>query len=218
MAEISKVGSGGVVPPGAAGTNTGNSNSATNRTVPDTPIGQPGALGQPTGMPVPAAPPGTNLLPDVLAGRDSSQLLAAERMRARGGASAVEQQLGLNLQPSMFGTLTAPPGNLEALRHMTPTVRRTIMRALLDKQRGRMRNLAELVRRREDERDESSEHDERRESFADALMESSLSVTEEQAMRAREEFGRAARMLVLLDELLAMQDYAISQMGTFSQG
>lgn len=217
MAEIGKVGSGGV-PPGAAGANTGH-NTAANRAAPNAPIGQPGALGQPTGMPVPAAPVGTNLLPDVLAGRDPSQLLAAERMRASGGASAVERQLGLNLQPSVFGALTAPPGNLEALRHMTPTMRRTIMRRLLDKQRGRMGNLAGLVRRNQEQGDrEGSEHDEQRGSFASALMENSPSVTEEQAARAREEFGRAARMLVLLDELLAMQDYAISQMGTFSQG
>lgn len=216
MADIGKVGNGGV-PPGAAGANT-SSTPAINRSISEVPIGQPGALGQPTGMPVPAAPSGTNLLPDVLAGRDPSQLLAAERMRSSGGVSAIELQLGLNLQPSVFGTLAAPPGNLEALRHMTPIMRRTMMRNLLDKQRGRMRNLARLVRHNQDERDDHNERDDPYASFANALMDSSLSVTEEQAVRARDEFGRAARMLVLLDEMLAMQDYAISQMGTFSQG
>lgn len=213
MAEIGKVGN-GAVPPGAAEISTKQDPTA-NRAMPEAPIGQPGTLGQPTGLPVPAAPPGTSLLPDVLAGREPSQLLAAERMRAAGGASAVDQQLGLNQQPSVFGALTAPPGNLEALRHMTPTMRRTIMRTLLDKQRNRMRHLASLVRRQQDERDE---HDERREGFGGEMLEDPLSVTEPQAARAREEFGRAARMLVLLDEMLAMQDYAISQMGTFSQG
>lgn len=215
MAEIGKVG-GGSVPP-----STTNSGAPGNQTRTDAPIGQPGILGQPTGQPVAGAPTTTTLLPDVLAGRDPSQLVAAERMRASGGASAVEQQLGLNLQPSVLGTLTAPPGNLEALRHLTPTMRRTIMRGLLEKQRARVRTLATLVRRNQDEQheaDDSRPDDERRESFSGTMTEAFTTLTETQLTHAREELGRAARMLDLLDELLIMQDYTISQMGTFAQG
>lgn len=183
------------------------------------PVGQPGQLGQPVGLP---APPATApLMPDALAGRDPSQLVAAEQMRARGGASATEELLGLNRQPTMLGALAAPPGNAEALRHMTPTMRRTLMRNLLDKQRGQMRRLAQLMRRERDgqrsEDEDSPDGDGRPEQFEASV--SALSpVDEAQRARARAELGSAARMLDLLDELLVMQDYAVSQMGTFSQG
>lgn len=190
------------------------------------PVGQPGPLGQPTGLPA-ASPlaPGQSVLPDVLAGRDPSQLVAAEQMRARGGASAIEELLGLNRQPTIVGALAAPPGNSEALRHMTPTMRRTLMRNLLDKQRERMRRLAYLLRRESDaEEDEGggrqSGRDEGQRSFAEELVGGATTVAldEAQLERARLELGGAAHMLDLLEELLVMQDYAISQMGTFSQG
>lgn len=177
-----------------------------------TPVGQPGPQGQPVGLPAP--PTTAPLMPDALAGRDPSQLVAAEQMRARGGASATEELLGLNRQPTMVGALAPPPGNAEALRHMTPTMRRTLMRNLLHKQRTQIRRLAQLMRRERDGRGdgEESPEDESQTEAADAL-----SLTDE-AQRARAELGSAARMLDLLDELLAMQDYAVSQMGTFSQG
>src|SRR5918998_5353991 len=73
-----------------------------------TPVGQPGQLGQPVGLPAP--PTTAALMPDALAGRDPSQLVAAEAMRARGGASATEELLGLNRQPTMMGALSPPPG------------------------------------------------------------------------------------------------------------
>lgn len=183
-----------------------------------TPVGQPGPQGQPVGLP---APPSTApLMPDALAGRDPSQLVAAEQMRARGAASATEELLGLNRQPTIMGALAAPPGNAEALRHMTPTMRRTLMRNLLDKQRAQMRRLAELMRRERDGQnrgDEESPEDEPQPLQPEAA--DALSKTDEaRRARARTELGSAARMLDLLDELLAMQDYAVSQMGTFSQG
>jgi hypothetical protein len=183
------------------------------------PVGQPGQLGQPVGLP---APPSTApLMPDVLAGRDPSQLVAAEQMRARGGAGATEELLGLNHVPTMAGALAPPPGNAEALRHMTPTMRRTLMRNLLDKQRGQMRRLAYLMRRERDGRnrgdgEESSDEDGDGRAFSE--FETTALKPPDETQRARAELGNAARMLDLLDELLAMQDYAVSQMGTFSQG
>jgi hypothetical protein len=183
-----------------------------------TPVGQPGPQGQPVGLPAP--PTTAPLMPDALAGRDPSQLVAAEQMRARGGASATEELLGLNRQPTIMGALAAPPGNAEALRHMTPTMRRTLMRNLLDKQRTQMRRLAQLMRRGRDGRGgdgEESTEDERQDPQPDAA-DASAQTDEAQSARARAELGSAARMLDLLDEMLAMQDYAISQMGTFSQG
>jgi hypothetical protein len=185
-----------------------------------TPVGQPGPQGQPVGLPAP--PTTAPLMPDALAGRDPSQLVAAEQMRARGGASATEELLGLNRQPTTVGALAAPPGNAEALRHMTPTMRRTLMRNLLDKQRAQMRRLAHLMRRERDgqrgDEDEESPDDDGARPARREVAAAAGPQDEAQRARARAELGSAARMLDLLDELLAMQDYAVSQMGTFSQG
>jgi hypothetical protein len=186
------------------------------------PVGQPGPLGQPTGIQPPPLAPGRKILPDVLAGRDPSQLAAAEQLRARGGASAIEELLGLNQSPTQLGALAPPPGNSEALRHMTPTMRRTATRKLLDKQHGRLRGLAQLLRRERDRRDEGGGEERRRDDAEQTFEEKAALLIaplgEEQAERARLELGSAAQMLDLLGELLAMQDYAISQMGAFSQG
>lgn len=185
-------------------------------TQPET-VGQPGVLGQPTGIPVPGQ---GQSLPDVLAGRDASQMVAAERMREAGGASATEKLLGLNQQPSVIGAFAAPPGNSEALRHMTPAMRRALMRGLLDKQRDSLRRLAPLLRRqpkRDGDADDDASREDPRGSFADELFDAPQ-LDEAQLERARNELRSAALMLDLLDELLVMQDYAISQMGTFSQG
>jgi hypothetical protein len=157
------------------------------------------------------APGQARVLADVLAGRDPSQLRAAELLRDTGGVSATEKLLGLDLQPSIVGAFSAPPGNSEALRHMTPTMRRTAMRNLLHKQRERMLRLDSRLRREEDDdqegRDESTGY-----SLSDEFE------GERQLARTRRELGRAVVMLNLLEELLVMQDYTVSQMGTFSKG
>ncbi|HEX8474464.1 MAG TPA: hypothetical protein VF666_10555 [Pyrinomonadaceae bacterium] len=219
MPEIGGVGGSGVGSQGQGA--TGRVDEARQANAPantPTPVGQPGTLGQPVGLPVPGAPGAGQLMPDVLTGRDATQLAAAERMRAAGGASATEQLLGLNQQPSMIGVLGAPPGNSEALRHMQPTMRRTIMRGLLDKQRERMRQLAGILR--DSERDGDSDHpnDGEKEDLTQEFSEFLSALDGAHLGRARRELGHTARMLDLLDELLMMQDYALSQMGTFSQG
>ena len=179
---------------------------------PDIPAGPPGPLGQPTGMPPPVGPGQTRILPDVLAGRDPSQLKAAELLRDAGGVSATEKLLGLDLQPSIVGAFSAPPGNSEALRHMTPIMRRTAMRNLLQKQRTRMHRLeARLQREDEDEQDEPEDGN-------DYALNDKSEAGPSQKVRARRELGHAVLMLSLLEELLLMQDYTVSQMGTFSKG
>ncbi|HYO63803.1 MAG TPA: hypothetical protein VER08_09250 [Pyrinomonadaceae bacterium] len=215
MPEVGGVG-GGVTPPNQS--QIGERPAAPADNTPR-PVGQPGPLGQPTGLPAPVAPGQSGVLPDVLAGRDPSQLVAAEQMRARAGQSATDELLGLNRQPTVAGALAAPPGNSEALRHMTPTMRRTLMRGLLDKQRERMRRLAPLLRRDEGDSD-GAQGDSERDEPRGFLDETSVAprLDETQLERARHELRSAALMLDLLDELLVMQDYAISQMGTFSQG
>ena len=187
------------------------------------PVGQPGTLGQPTGLPAAPLAPGQSVLPDVLAGRDPSQLIAAEQMRARGGAAATDELLGLNRQPTVMGALGAPPGNGEALRHMTPTMRRAVMRGLLDKQREKMRRLAYALRREHDAGEggggeQSSERDGGQGGYGRELSGALVALDEAQLESVRLELGSTARMLDLLEELLAMQDYTISQMGTFSHG
>jgi hypothetical protein len=136
-------------------------------------------------------------------------------MRASGGASATDELLGLNRQPTILGALAPPLGNSEALRHMTPTMRRSILRALLDKQRERLRLLSHTLR---EERDGEESREEHNDELAVDALEDSLALKAAQAERARSELNSTTRMLDLLDELLVMQDYAISQMGTFSQG
>ena len=56
-----------------------------------------------------------------------------------------------------------------------------------------------------------------RESFIDVISEPA-NFTDAQLLQAAAELDRTARMLDILEELLAMQDYTISQMGTFAQG
>jgi hypothetical protein len=184
------------------------------------PVGPPGEHGQPQGLPAPAvpgqAPP--SLLPDILAGRDPSQLVAAERMRQTGAVSATDAFLGLDKQPPIIGAFAPPPGNSEALRHMTPTMRRAILRALLAKQRERSRRLALLLRRERGEEQMPDDSGNGHGGFAHLLFHEDTQPDEAQRARARDELSRAAWMLDLLDELLVMQDYTLSQMGTFSQG
>jgi len=215
MAEVSGLGGRGIPPQNQSQT-AGRAPDALNQT--QAPVGQPGPLGQPTGIPVPV-PPGQSpqVLPDVLAGRDPSQMLAAERLRETGGASATEQLLGLHLRPTVMGAFVAPPGNAEALRHMTPVMRRNVLHTLLRKQRARTRRLARFLRdgRRagdERERGEAGEPEAPTEALAP------VAADEAQLARARDELLNAVRLLDLLEELLAMQDYTVSQMGTFSQG
>ncbi|HKR13339.1 MAG TPA: hypothetical protein VJT15_14850 [Pyrinomonadaceae bacterium] len=176
--------------------------STTQPAVPETPTGPPGPLGQPTGLPASVGPDQPRILSDVLAGRDPSQLRAAESLRERGGVSATDKLLGLDRQPSVVGAFPPPPGNSEALRHLTPAMRRTAMRNLINRQRERMHRLESRLKREEgeddrDERDETSDYELR---------------------RARRELGHTALMLSLLEDLLVMQDETISQMGTFSKG
>lgn len=183
------------------------------------PVGQPNAT-QPS-IDTQNLPPGEKVLPDAVTGRDGTQLEAARQLSSLGGASATDRLLGLDLRPTMTGALAAPPGNSEFLRHLSPQARRTIMRKMLNKQRERMRRLARFLRERHDEsaNGESNESrgDEDRESFLEVISEP-LELDRTQITRATGELDKAARMLDILDEMLTMQDYTISQIGTFSQG
>lgn len=157
---------------------------------------------------------------DALSGRDSSQTEAARHLTALGGVSATDKLLGLDLRPTMTGALAPPPGNSEFLRHVTPQMRRTIMRKMLNKQREKMRRLARYLRDRRDD-SENGNGEEDRESFLEVIAER-MQMEEyndkNQIVRATGELDKTARMLDVLDELLAMQDYTISQIGTFTQG
>lgn len=174
----------------------------------------------PAGKPAEARPSDSQLktstpLTQDLAGlRDAAQLDAAGRLTSLGGVSATDRLLGLDLRPTMTGLLAPPPGNVEFMRHLSPQARRTLMRKMLGKQRERMRRLARYLR---DRRDESSNGDDDHESFLEVISEPG-EIDRNQLGRATSELERAARMLNILDEMLAMQDYTISQIGTFSQG
>jgi len=183
-------------------------------------------VGQPTGTQAPVdtpnLPPGQKILPDAVTGRDETQLEAARQLTTLGGASATDRLLGLDLRPTMTGALTAPPGNSEFLRHLSPQMRRTIMRKMLNKQRERMRRLARFLRERHDESagggsSNNGDEDADRESFLEVISEP-MELDRAQITRATGELDKAARMLDILDEMLTMQDYTISQIGTFSQG
>ncbi len=179
------------------------------------PVGQPAETRQP--IDTATLPAGQKILPDAATGRDASQLDAAKQLSALGGVSATDRLLGLDLRPTMTGVLAAPPGNSEFIRHLTPQARRAIMRKMLNKQRERMRRLARYIRDRRDEsaEDEDAEFD--RESFLEVISEP-VELDRSKISRATGELEKAARMLNILDEMLAMQDYTISQIGTFTQG
>jgi hypothetical protein len=185
------------------------SESKANQT--QSPLGQAAASRLPVDS---ARPPGQKIFDDAVVGREASQLEAARQLSALGGVSATDRLLGLDLRPTMTGVLSAPPGNAEFLRHLSPQARRTIMRKMLSKQRERMRRLARFLR---DRRDENSGGSAEGESFLEVINEP-VDLDGAKLARATVELEKAARMLNILDEMLAMQDYTISQMGTFTQG
>lgn len=131
------------------------------------------------------------------------------------GISATDRLLGLDLRPTIKGILVSPPGNKEFLRHLSPSNRRAILRKMLNKQRERMRLLARFLRDQKDETDLNENQD--RESFLEVISEN-LKLDKSQIQRAANELDKTARMLDILDEMLTMQDYTISQMGAFSKG
>ena len=178
------------------------------------PVGQPTETRQPVD---PALPPGQKVLNDAIVGRDISQLDAAKQLSSLGGVSATDRLLGLDLRPTMTGVLSAPPGNVEFLRHLSPQARRTIMRKMLNKQRERMRRLARYLRDRRDENSGDAKSENEGESFLEVINEP-VEQDRVKLTRATVELEKAARMLNILDEMLAMQDYTISQIGTFTQG
>lgn len=182
----------------------------------DSSIGR-GNVGQPIGLPSTDPTTQNALMPNVVTGRDASQLAAAEKMRANGGHSATDVLLGLDRQPSTLGVMLPPPGNLEALRHLSPTMRRTILRNLLSKQRGQMRRLVAVMR--DDEHQQHSDEENQQPENETAGENTELILPSEfHNQRALHDLEVTTKMLDLLDELLGMQDYTLSQMGTFAQG
>lgn len=178
------------------------------------PVGQPVETRQPVDT---ALQPGQKVLADAAVGRDATQLDAAKQLSSLGGVSATDRLLGLDLRPTMTGVLSAPPGNVEFLRHLSPQARRTIMRKMLNKQRERMRRLARYLRDRRDENSGEGNAETESESFLEVINEP-VELDRGKIVRATGELEKAARMLNILDEMLAMQDYTISQIGTFTQG
>lgn len=187
----------------------------------ETSVGR-GSAGQPVGLPDVDPTTQTALMPDVVTGRDASQLISAEKMRSNAGNSATDVLLGLNQQPSASGVLLAPPGNLEALRHLSPQMRRTVLRNLLAKQRSQMRGLVAVMRDDKQEQqqtpDENNQDAAENESGAETFLPIPVSAAGFYNRRAVQDLEATTRMLDLLDELLGMQDYTLSQMGTFAQG
>lgn len=198
--------------------NANTQNAAQTQSAVNLPVGQPGETAQPNVLP---QPPSEKIFSDAVTGRERTQLDAAEQMRGAAGISATDKLLGLHFQPTIAGAIAPPPGNSEALRHLTPAMRRAIMRNLLSKQRDRTRRLAQFVRRQRDERDgepEDAPQNRQEDSFIAMLTEGTLELDDNQINRATDELVTMARMLDLLDEMLNLQDYTFSQMGSFSQG
>jgi len=177
-----------------------------------------GNIGQPIGLPNAEPTTQNALMPNVVTGRDASQLAAAEKMRSSGGHSATEVLLGLNQKPSMMGVLLAPPGNLETLRHLTPSMRRKILRDLLSKQRDQIGGFVEAMRDGENSKEDSDEEDSKDENKDSKLILTDSIMPKKYDQRALRDLEATTKMLDLLDEFLGMQDYTLSQMGTFAQG
>ena len=179
-----------------------------------------GAFGQPVGLPQTDPTTQNALMPGVVTGRDATQQIAAEKMRSNAGYSATEVLLGLNRQPSTTGILLAPPGNLDALRHITPTMRRIVLRNLLAKQRAQMRRLAAVMRddeQSENHRDAENQDAEQQEANIETTNVLPL-VSKFYNAKAYRDLAATTKMLDLLYELLSMQDYTLSQMATRADG
>lgn len=162
-------------------------------------------------------PPAKQVSADSLAGREASRAETAKKLSLLGGVSATDRLLGLDLRPTMTGILPAPPGNVEFLRHLSPPARRTVMRKMLGKQRERMHLLAHYLRERRDQHSNTDGGALEAERFPGKVNEPA-DLTRANLSRAANELEKVAQMLNILDEMLAMQDYTISQIGTFSQG
>ena len=198
---------------------------------------------RPAGPGLPGVPPSqadessagsTRVLSDVSSGLDPSQLVAAEQMRVLGGATATATLLGLDLRPTVMGTLLAPPGNSEALRYLTPALRRSALRAALLKQGSRMRRLFALLQQDPDNHshDDNSDGSEN-ESDPSLLLLEVLPETEsmtkyyaggvipaQTSLTHREHYELivVGRMLSLLEELSALEDFMLDRIGAFSKG
>jgi hypothetical protein len=180
-----------------------------------------GNAGQPLGLPPQTPLTQNDLMSDVVTGRDLSQLVAADKLRSNGGASATDVLLGLNHQPSILGGLLAPPGNLEALRHLTPSMRRNVLRTLLSKQRNQMRRLVAVARDEEQRHQRNEQNDDEEANATENLLpvsENHLGEIVFHNRRVYQDLAATTKMLDLLDELLNMQDYTLSQVGSFAQG
>lgn len=189
------------------------------QTTGETSVGR-GTFGQPVGLPQTEPTTQNALMPNVVTGRDATQQIAAEKMRSNAGYSSTEVLLGLNRQPSTTGILLAPPGNLDALRHLTPTMRRTVLRNLLAKQRAQMRRLAAVMRDEEESKNHSdAENQDAVEPEANIETANVLPpVSKFYNDKAYRDLAATTRMLDLLYELLSMQDYTLSQMATRADG
>jgi hypothetical protein len=162
-------------------------------------------------------PPAKQVSAGTLAARESSRAETAKKLSLLGGVSATDRLLGLDLRPTVTGILAAPPGNVEFLRHLSPPARRTVMRKMLGKQRERMLRLAHYLRERRDQISNTDDGALETERFPGTAGEPA-DLTRANLSRAANELEKVAQMLNILDEMLAMQDYTISQIGTFSQG
>ena len=178
-----------------------------------------GSVGQPVGLPQIDPTTQNALMPGVVTGRDPSQQIAADKMRSNAGFSSTEVLLGLNRQPSTTGILLAPPGNLDALRHITPTMRRTVLRNLMAKQRSQMRRLAAVMRGDEERENQTGAEDQNQEpETGDEATHVLPPASKFYNQKAYRDLAATTRMLDLLYELLSMQDYTLSQMATRADG
>jgi|SRR5215472_11871696 len=198
---------------------------------------------RPAGPGLPGVPPSqadessagsTRVLSDVSSGLDPSQLVAAEQMRVLGGATATATLLGLDLRPTVMGTLLAPPGNSEALRYLTPALRRAALRSALLKQRSRMRRLLALLQQDPDNHshDDNSDGSENESDSSLLLLEvlpEAESMTKyyaggvipaQTSLTHQEHYELivVGRMLSLLEELSALEDFMLDRIGAFSKG
>ena len=105
------------------------------------------------------------LMPDAITGKDPSQLLSVDKLSEIGSFSSTEKLLGLDQRPTILGILPPPVGNQEALKHLSPAMRRTILRNLINKQRDKMKHLAFFVRKLKDEAEDEESSPERKRIF-----------------------------------------------------
>jgi len=139
-----------------------------------------------------------------------------ERLSRLGGASSTARLLGLDKQPTELGVLAPPPGSADFLSDLSSSKRRTMLREVMNRQRLEMRRLSEFLKREKNLTEDSIRL--QASTLEAKNLEEAETADNSELLKAIDDLGKSARMLDVIDDLIKMQDYTLSQIGSYSKG